>query len=68
MLGPGKLTASDGAYAKNSGSLRVAQDCSPPMIGLAIEPRRSEIKAEVKRRLQNTSLGERIVRERSGLV
>ena len=49
-LVPGKLAASGEAYARNSGSLRVAQDCSPPMMGLAIEPKRSEINAEGNRR------------------
>lgn len=46
----GKLAASGEANARNSGSLRVAQDFSPPMMGLAIEPNRSEISAEGNRR------------------
>lgn len=46
----GKLAASGVAYDRNSGSLRVAQDCSPPMMGLAIEPKRSEIDGEMSRR------------------
>ena len=65
VLGLGKLAASGASYARNSGSVRVAQDCSPPIIGLAIEPKRSETNAEANKRLQDTSLWERIVRDQN---
>lgn len=68
VLGSGRLAESGRAYARYSGSLRVAQDCSPPTMGLAIESKRSEIIAEANKRLQDTSLGERIIRERPGPV
>lgn len=62
--GTGKLAETAASYARNSGSPRVTQDCSPPPIrGLAIEPRRIEINAEANRRLQDTLFGERIVRK-----
>lgn len=61
--GVGKFAASGASYARNSGSPRVAQDCSSPIMGLAIEPKKSEINAEANRRLQDANFGERIVRK-----
>lgn len=61
--GLGKFAASGAGYARNSGSPRVAQDCSSPIMGLAIEPKRSEINAEANRRLQDAIFKNRIVRK-----